>query len=174
LIQTNADIQPGDSGGPLVNTAGQAIAIDTAASSSFSFSAAQTQGFAIPVNTAMSLARQIENHDASATVHIGPTAFLGVEFQPGEGQGGFGLGGQSGSSSGATLAGVISGTPAAQAGLAAGDTIVAVDGQSVDSPTALTTLLDRYQPGDHVQIGWTDQSGAQHSSTVQLASGPAH
>ena len=172
LIQTNADIQPGDSGGPLVNAAGQVIALDTAASGNYSFSSAAGQGFAIPVNTATSIVTQIENHDSSATVHIGPTAFLGVALQPAD-QGG--LSGGSGSpSSGALVAGVLSGTPAARAGLTVGDTIVSVAGQSVDSPAALTTLLTRYQPGDKVTIGWTDSAGAQHTTTVQLASGPAH
>ena len=176
LIQTNADIQPGDSGGPLVNTAGQVIAMDTAAGSNFSFGPTATQGYAIPVETATSLATQIENHQASATVHIGPTAFLGVEVQDGGGQGGFGLGAGNGGqpSSGALVAGVVPGSPAAQAALTAGDTIVSVDGRSVDSATALTSTLGSDQPGQRVTIGWIDQSGAQHSSTVQLASGPAH
>jgi S1-C subfamily serine protease len=178
LIQTDADIQPGDSGGPLVNTDGQVIGIDTAASGRYSFSSAQTtQGFAVPMNTAMAIVRQIQNHQSSATVHIGKTAFLGVELDSSGAQGGFGsgsLGGQSGSaSSGATIADVLSGSPAAQAGLTAGATIVSVDGQSVDSPTTLSSLLSAHHPGDHVQIGWTDASGAQHTSTVQLASGPA-
>ncbi len=176
LVQTNADIQPGDSGGPLVNSAGQVIGIDTAASSANSFSSTETQGFAVPVNTAMAIVTQIQNRQASSTVHIGPTAFLGVELDP-SGQnalGSDGFGGQSGSSSsGAAVAGVLSGSPAAQAGLANGDTIVSVNGQTVDSPTTLSTLLGTHKPGDHVQIGWTDQSGAQHTSTVQLATGPA-
>ena len=71
LVQTNADIQPGDSGGPLVNSAGQVIGIDTAASSANSFSSTETQGFAVPVNTAMAIVTQIQNHQASSTVHIG-------------------------------------------------------------------------------------------------------
>ena len=172
LIQTNAAIQPGDSGGPLVNTAGQVIALDTAASNGYSFNSAASQGFAVPINTALAIVGQIENHRSSSTVHIGPTAFLGVELQPAD-QGGLG-GGSGSSSSGALVASVLSGTPAAQAGLAAGDTIVSVDRQTVDSAAALTTLLTRHQPGDKVTIGWTDPSGAQHASTVALASGPAH
>ncbi len=177
LIETNADIQPGDSGGPLVNTAGQVLGIDTAGGSSdYSTSSVTTAGFAVPINDAMSVVSQIQNNDSSGTVHVGATAFLGVEIESSD-QSGFGgaFGGQSGSgASGATLAGVLSGSPAAQAGLAAGDTIVSVDGQTVDSPTTLGTLIGvDHKPGDRVQIGWTDQSGAQHTSTVQLTSGPA-
>ncbi len=172
LIQTDADIQPGDSGGPLVNTDGQVIGIDTAASSRYSFSSAESQGFAVPINTAMAIVRQIQNHQSSATVHIGATAFLGVAIQPTDIQGGFG--GQSGSVSGAI-------DPERDPGLirrrrpawSAGDTIVSVDGQAVDSPTTLSSLLSPHHPGDRVQIGWTDTSGAQHTATVQLAAGPA-
>ena len=179
LMQTNAAIQPGDSGGPLVNAAGQVIGIDTAGGSSGdSFGSAQsTQGFAVPVNTAMTIVNQIQNHTASDTVHIGATAFLGVQIDSGSSQGDLGsgsFGGQSGSaSSGATVAGVLSGSPAAQAGLTAGDTIISVDGQTVDAPSTLTALLSGHHPGDSVQIGWTDQSGAQQSGAAQLVSGPA-
>ena len=174
LLQTNADIQPGDSGGPLVNTAGQVIGIDTAASGGYLFRTAQNQGFAVPVNAAMAIARQIQNRQSSATVHIGATAFLGVTIDTSAGQGlGFGFGGSSGSSaSGVQIAGTLSGGPAARAGLAARDTIVSIDGQAVDSPAALTGVLGFYHPGDTVKLGWIDQSGARHTTTVRLASGP--
>ena len=81
MIATNADLQPGDSGGPLVNSAGQVIGVDTATSNGYSLSSTQPQGFAIPINTALAIARQIESQDASAAVHIGPTAFLGVRVR---------------------------------------------------------------------------------------------
>ena len=97
LIETNADIQPGDSGGALVNTSGQVIGVDTAASAGFSFQtngqSQGTQGFAIPINTALSVARQIEAGNSSSTVHIGETAFLGVEINPQGGTGNSGSGG---------------------------------------------------------------------------------
>ena len=85
LIETNADIQAGDSGGSLVNSAGQVIGMDTAASSGTSFQSAREssgyQGYAIPIGEATTLAKEIEAGDSSSTVHIGTTAFLGVEIQ---------------------------------------------------------------------------------------------
>ena len=174
LLETDAAIRPGDSGGPLVNTAGQVIAVDTATSDGYSFLSSASQGFAVPVNTAMAIVAQIQNHDASATVHIGATAFLGVEIQGGGQSGSGGIGGQSGApSSGASVAVVFMGTPAAQIGLVVGDTIVSFDGSAVDSPTTLSTLLGRHQPGDGVAIGWTDPLGTLHTGTVLLAAGPA-
>ncbi len=103
LIETNANIQAGDSGGALVNTSGQVIGVDTAASggTSFQFNGQDqgNQGFAIPINTALSIARQIEAGNGSSTIHIGTTAFLGVEISPngsnsssGSGSGGGGNG----------------------------------------------------------------------------------
>ena len=82
LIQVDADIQPGDSGGSLVNTSGQVIGMDTAASEGFSFQSSSgstgTEGFAIPINEALSIVQQIESGQGSTTAHVGPTAFLGV------------------------------------------------------------------------------------------------
>jgi S1-C subfamily serine protease len=71
------------------------------------------------------------------------------------------------------VAGVDGGTPAASIGLAAGDTITSVNGQTVDSPSRLTTLLQAAHPGDQVAIGWTDQSGTQHTARATLMAGPA-
>ena len=109
VIRTSAGIQPGDSGGPLVNRYGQVVGIDTAASSSFHAQSGtdRTQSFAIPVSKALSIAGQIEAAASSATVHVGATAFLGVELSPA----GALPGGSA--SSGATLAGVLPGSPAA-------------------------------------------------------------
>jgi S1-C subfamily serine protease len=75
-------------------------------------------------------------------------------------------------SSGATVAGVITGSPAQQAGLAAGDVITSVNGNAVNSATALTGLLEPDKPGATVTIGWTNASGATQSATVTLSSGP--
>ena len=83
LIETNADIQPGDSGGALVNSYGQVIGMNTAASSGTQFQSqsgqAAVQAYAIPVDNAESIAKQVEAGQGSSTVHIGATAFLGIE-----------------------------------------------------------------------------------------------
>ncbi len=77
LIEINAGIEPGDSGGSLVNAQGQVIGMDTAASSGSEQDVA-TQAYAIPIGTALSVAKKIEAGQASSTIHIGPTAFLGI------------------------------------------------------------------------------------------------
>jgi S1-C subfamily serine protease len=174
LIQTNADIQPGDSGGSLVNAYGQVIGVDTAASSGYQFQgqSSQTQAFAIPINKAMAIVKQIEAGTTSASVHIGATAFLGLQIA-GQNSGGFGgFGGQNGTS-GVTVAGTVSGSPAAKAGLVQGDVITAIDGQSVSTAKDISHALVKHHPGDSISITWLDQSGQSHTATVTLATGPA-
>jgi S1-C subfamily serine protease len=80
MLQTDAGIVSGDSGGPLVNSAGQVIGMDTAGND-VSFSGQQQQsaaGFAIPINTALSVAHQIAAGQASSTIAIGYPPFIGV------------------------------------------------------------------------------------------------
>ncbi len=78
MIQTNANIVAGDSGGPLVNSAGQVIGMDTAGNS-VSFTQQQTvAGFAIPINTALSVAGQIAAGHASSAIVIGDPPFIGI------------------------------------------------------------------------------------------------
>ena len=78
LIEVNADIQPGDSGGSLVNTSGQVIGMDTAASADSDYQVSATQAYAIPIDTALSVAHKIVAGQASSTIHIGATGFLGL------------------------------------------------------------------------------------------------
>jgi S1-C subfamily serine protease len=77
MLQTNAEIQQGDSGGVLVNNAGQVIGMITAAGTGAGPSAG-TIGFAIPIDSALTIARQIAAGQASSTVYIGTPGFLGV------------------------------------------------------------------------------------------------
>ena len=163
LIQTNAAIQPGDSGGALINAAGQVIGMDTAASTGFSFQTQGNEGFAIPINEAMSIASQIRAGRGSTTVHIGATAFLGVEVNTATTAAGV---------VGAQVAGVIANGAAASAGLAANDVITSLNGTSVTSPASLTNLISQLHPGDHVSIGWTTPTGQSATASVTLPSGP--
>jgi S1-C subfamily serine protease len=128
----------------------------------------QTQGYAIPIDRALSIASEIEGSQASSTVHIGATGFLGVELSS---QGSSGFGGQSSSS--VTLQGVLPGSPAAEAGLSQGDVITSVAGQTVSSGSSIESVVEQYHPGDKVSVGWTDDLGQAHTSTLTLATGPA-
>ena len=65
------------------------------------------------------------------------------------------------------------GSPADDAGLEAGDTITSAAGQAVDSGEALATVIRAKRPGDKVGLQWTDRDGDRHSTTVELAAGPA-
>ncbi len=194
LIQTNCDIQPGDSGGPLVNTSGKVVAMDTAASGSsgggFSFrtqtgQTASSQGFSIPINEAITLAKKIEAGDSSTTIHIGKTAFIGIEVSN-TGSSGSSSGGGfnfttgattatpgSSTTKGAHVAGTVPNEPADQAGLVKGDVITAINGKSVTSATALTSLLELYHPGNTIKLTWVTASGQKQSATVTLATGPS-
>jgi S1-C subfamily serine protease len=160
LIATDTNIRPGDSGGPLVDSAGQVVGLDTAASQGHSPALTAGEGYAIPIDAAMAVVRRIEDGQASTTIHVGQTAFLGFEAAASK-------------TPGVSVAQVFYSTPAALAGLIPGDVVVAIAGQTVASPAALDALLGRYQPGDIVQITWDDPTGTRHTSTVQLAAGPA-
>ena len=171
MVQTDANVEPGDSGGPLVNSAGEVVGMDTAASSNNfigtgTTAAVSTTAFAIPIDRAIAIADQIEAGQASTTVHIGTTAFLGVAVDSQAGT-------SFGQSTGATIEGAIQGTPAAELGLQNGDTIETLGGHQVTSASDLQTVIEQYHPGDRVQITWTDELGQSHSGTVTLMNGPA-
>jgi S1-C subfamily serine protease len=165
LIETNANIVAGDSGGPLANAQGQVVGMDTAASAGFRMNGG-SDAYAIPIDDALTIAQQIESGQASDTVHIGPTAMLGIGVQPDES-------GSSSGSSGAVVAQVIENGPAAAAGISAGDTIVAVGDQSVSSASELSNVMLQQKPGTDVNVQYVDESGTQHTTTVHLATGPA-
>jgi S1-C subfamily serine protease len=178
LIEFSAAVVSGDSGGPVLDAQGEVVGITTAASSG----SADTVAYAIDINHALTIAKQIEAGKASDTVVIGYPAFLGVQVADSSALGGqsslAGPGGiDQGSTStiaGAAIADVIADTPAAGIGLAAGDTITAVDGTTISTATQLSTALAKYAPGDSVTITWVSgTTGATQSATVTLIQGPA-
>jgi len=173
LIEVNAAIEPGDSGGPLVNDKGKVVGMDTAGSDlngGFGFDPGNTsgdRGYAIPINTALAIVTSIRDDVATSGVHIGATAFLGVEFDSAT------AAGNANSSSGVTIAGTVAGSAANAAGFVAGDVITSIDGQSVTTGTDLQTILLTKKPGDTIHVDYLNASGVAKTVSVVLGSGPA-
>jgi S1-C subfamily serine protease len=179
LIEANADIQPGDSGGPMVNTEGEVVGVDVAASVDSRSQTPNGTGFAIPINDAMAVVRQIRGGSSTEAVHIGETGLLGVtvtELSDRTMRDAMAELGTSPSGvpsvTGAFVAVVAFDSPAEQVGLVSGDVITGVNGVPVGSATALTTLIGMHRPGDQLLVAWTEPSGQQRSGTVALAAGP--
>jgi VCBS repeat-containing protein len=151
--------------------------MDTAANTAgYGPSATATTGFAIPINSALSVANQISSGKASSRVHIGLAGFMGVNVADassgcrnsgGDGFGGFG-GFSSPVRSGALICQAYPRAPASQAGLSAGDVIVSVNGTTVGSADDLTNLTAGSHPDDQFAIKYVDQYGNNHSTTVTL------
>jgi S1-C subfamily serine protease len=164
LIETDAELQPGDSGGPLLNGSGRVVGINSAASIGFAFLSGSREGYAIPIDRALSIRRRIETGRGTAEIHVGPTAFLGVAVHPaGYYRGGY--------IPGAVVDNVVSGSPADRAGLAPGDVITAIDGTRVTTPDRVALVLIGRHPGDSIRLTWI-RNGNRSTATVRLASGP--
>ena len=186
MIEVQADIVSGDSGGALLDDEGEVVGMDTAASSG----TAVVTGFAIPIETALTTAESIIDGEQTSTNTLGYPAFLGIGVsqsgqadQSGQsGQSGrlgrSGVNGESGRSGaatteGAVVAGVYEDTPAAEAGLAAGDTITAIGSTPITDGNSLSEAMSDHEPGDTVSLTWTDANGQSHTTEVTLTQGPA-
>ncbi|HEY1513608.1 MAG TPA: trypsin-like peptidase domain-containing protein [Gaiellaceae bacterium] len=170
LIETNAELEPGDSGGPLLDAAGKVIGMDSAASVGGGGyrEIASTDGYAIPINRALAIAKLIAAGKGSATVHVGGTAFLGISSVSAGDAPGYEY-----AQPGAVVASVVPGSPADKAGLAAGDLIVAVGGKAVTSPTSLQSIVLGRKPGTQIKVTYIDTSGTTETAAATLVSGPA-
>jgi len=138
LLQTNAAINPGNSGGPLVNLRGEVIGINTAIASTTGGS--QGVGFAIPSNTVRTA---LESLLKQGRIIRG---YLGIQtraLQPDD---------RSAETDGVPVAGVMPGSPAAQAGVQPGDVIHKFDGRDVKNFSALRTLVAQTQLNKQVEL----------------------
>jgi serine protease Do len=148
FIQTDASINPGNSGGPLVNARGQAIGINTAIFSQGGGSVGI--GFAIPVNLAKSVVAQL-----AETGHV-VRGWLGVTIQPLTAE--LAKGFDRADTAGVLVSSVSDGSPAAKAGVKAGDIVVEYDGKKIarsgDLPRAVAeTAVGRQVPLTVVRDG---------------------
>jgi len=179
MIEIAADVVSGDSGGAVLDAEGEVIGMTTAASSLGGV------GYAIEIDDALAIVELILAGEEIDGIELGYPAFLGIGIAqttasqsalPGgrTRQGSVTTPGTdtSTTSAGVTIAGVYEDTPAAEAGLAAGDTITAIDGAAVTNADSLTTILEGYDPGQTVTVTWTDTAGATHSAAVTLIAGP--
>lgn len=157
LIQADTPIRPGDSGGPMVNNNGQVIGVNTAATDNYKMSGGQ--GFAIPIGRAMGVAGQIRSGAGSNTVHIGPTAFLGLGVTDNNG-------------GGARVERVVTGGPAAAAGISPGDVITGVDNVPITGATSMTDVLVPHHPGDNIAVHYRSAGGGDRTTNVTLGDGP--
>ena len=147
-LQTDAAINPGNSGGALVDAAGQVVginsAIATVASSDLPGQESQSGnigvGFAIPSNTAKRIADEIVKDGKASHALLGVTAKTASDNA------------DSAVGTGAELATVQDGSPAADAGLQPGDVITAVGDRVVTSSTELTAAVRSAQPGEKVTL----------------------
>jgi putative serine protease PepD len=161
-IQTDAAINPGNSGGALVNMAGQVIGINTAIASLGGSAGGQAGsiglGFAIPINQAKGIAKQLT--DSGSAVH----AQLGISVQD--------MPGSTGHADGAGVAVVQPGGAAAKAGLRVGDVVTEVDGRGVDGADALIAAIRSHQVGDRVSLTF-HRDGESRTAQVTLGSDAA-
>ena len=147
MIQTDAAINPGNSGGPLIDTSGQVIGMNTAvAGSSSDGTSSQNIGFAIPAASVEALISELQKGGQSGK----GGGYLGVDIStltPAlRQQYGFTP------TQGAVVLSVVSGSPAAKAGLVQGDVIVDIDGTAITSSDDLQKVVQNAKAGQSVPI----------------------
>jgi serine protease Do len=157
FIQTDAAINPGNSGGPLVNMAGEVIGINTAILTDTNAYAGV--GFAMPSNTVITVYNQLIGPD-----HRVSRGSIGIEFAAQENPAIARVYGVN--SGGVTISNVIAGTPADQAGLKVGDTIVSVDGKSVKNGDELVGDIAGRKPGTKVTLGFVRNGKKQEAGVT--------
>ena len=142
FLQTDAAVNPGNSGGPLVNLRGQVIGINTAIATQNGSS--QGVSFAIPINLARDIAARLLREG-----HV-TRAWLGVDVEPVPSDAARAAGMPH--PAGVRIGAVYAGSPAARAGLLAGDIIVALDGRPLEKASSFRNRLSLFRPGQKVEL----------------------
>lgn len=159
FLQTDASINPGNSGGPLVDVHGHVMGITTAiVGGDF-----QGIGFAIPSNTARRIAEEIREQGHVERGYLG----LALRRPSADDAESAGTG-----PTGATVLGVEPGSPAANAGIVAGDVITAFDDEPIDDPATLVLLLTRTPIGTEVPMTVRRGDDSDRTITVRVGRRP--
>jgi putative serine protease PepD len=165
-LQTDAAINPGNSGGALVNCNGDLVGVPTAGASVPSSSGEASDGniglgFAVPVDIAKTISSVII--DTGRVTH----AYFGLQTAP--------ISAESATAAkvqhGLFVSGVVTGGPAASAGLRSGDVIIKINGKDATSNVQLEELTLTMKPGDTVPVDFV-RDGKQSSATVTLGAQP--
>lgn len=156
LLQTDAAINPGNSGGALIDRAGRLVGVNTAAATA---SAAENIGFAIAIDEALPIIREILNEPPE------DRAWLGVSIASVDAASDAAQLGLDPDVRGAAITLVFPDNPAREAGLEQGDVIVRLGGRPVASAEDLTEALSGFDPGDEVDVVIVNQTGTE---TVQV------
>jgi putative serine protease PepD len=152
VIQTDAPINPGNSGGPLLDASGRVIGVNSQIATSGGSQGSVGIGFAVPSNTVREVLPELER--GAAPAH----AYLGLSTAPAPG-------------GGAQVAEATPGGPAADAGLAAGDVVTAIDGDAINDPDDVVEAIEDHEPGDRVAVTVT-RGGAERTVDVTLGQRP--
>ena len=161
LIQTDAAISPGNSGGALLNSKGEVVGISEAFIPPSQ--GAVSIGFAIPADTAVNVVDQLLRSGRARH------AFLGV--QPGDLTPEIARQLGVSARSGVVVLDVVSGGPAAKAGMRPGDVVTAINGKQVSSVEDFLAALRPLSPGQTVTVSYL-RGQAKHDAKVVLANRP--
>jgi putative serine protease PepD len=151
VIQTDAPINPGNSGGPLLDTRGRVIGITTQIATGGSGNGNVGIGFAVPSDRVREVLPSLSR---GQTID---RPYLGVSSAP--------------ATRGAEVVSVVSGGPAAKAGLRTGDVITKVDGKDVSAPDDVSAAVESHKPGDQIQVTVL-RNGGRVNFTVELGNRP--
>lgn len=158
LIQTDASINPGNSGGPLVDTSGQVIGVNTA-----NIPFAQGIGFAIPINSARKVAKEIIEHGRVVRPYLGvSTLTLNREIAESY---------EVPIEKGVLVLQVGRGSPAQRSGLSAGDVIIEADATPLNESEDLQHMIQNKKVGDRIELT-ISRGRSQHRVAVTLTEVP--
>ena len=156
LIQTDASINGGNSGGPLLNAEGEVIGINTVKVQS-----AEGLGFSIPINFIKPIVKQVIETGSYKEISMGMlTMNLNGAAQV--------FNGKTEVDKGIFVYKVYEGSPAAEAGLLAGDIITKIGKDEVADNNALKSILYKYQEGDSAEVTYV-RKGKEAKTEVKFS-----